>query len=68
VARRAQLLARDDAAIGRYAATKYVNVEVKTKCVPAPNGIHPMMGTIQWMYGYVVKVNQKRPKLQVSIV
>ena len=36
-----------EAAIGRYAVTKYVKTDVKTKYIPAPNGIEAIMGTIQ---------------------
>lgn len=52
-----------DAAIGRYAVTRYVKVEVKTKYIPAPKGIEPMMGTIQWIPGYVVNANQNKPRI-----
>lgn len=52
-----------DAAIGRYAVTRYVNVEVKTKKKPDPNGIDAMIGTIQGTVGYVVNASQKRPRI-----
>jgi len=41
------LLAIADAAIGRYATTRYVYEEVKTRYVPVPNGTDAMMGAIQ---------------------
>jgi hypothetical protein len=47
-----------DAAIGRYATTKYVNTEVKAKYTPEPKGKAAMIGTIQWTLGYVVKASQ----------
>lgn len=59
----ALLAAMAEAAMGRYAVTRYVNVEVKTKYIPAPKGTDAMMGTIQCTLGYVVKANQNRPKL-----
>jgi hypothetical protein len=40
-----------DAAIGRYATTRYVNTELKTKYNPVPKGIEAMMGTIQCTWG-----------------
>lgn len=36
-----------DAAIGRYATTRYVKTELKTKYSPVPKGIEAMIGTIQ---------------------
>jgi hypothetical protein len=45
--RNALLLAIADAAIGRYAMTRYVNVDVKTKYIPEPKNIDAMIGTIQ---------------------
>lgn len=36
-----------DAAIGRYATTRYVNTELKTKYSPVPRGIEATMGIIQ---------------------
>jgi len=61
VDRIALLLAMAEAAIGRYAVTRYVNTDVKAKYTPAPNGIDDIMGTIQWTCEYVVKASQKRP-------
>lgn len=51
VDRSALLLAIADAAIGRYATTRYVNVDVKMKYTPAPNGTDAMMGTIHGTAG-----------------
>lgn len=48
VNRNALLLAIAEAAIGRYAVTWYVNVEVKTNRIPAPNGTDARIGTAQW--------------------
>jgi len=45
--RNALLLAIADAAIGRYAVTRYVNVDVKTKYTPEPKGIDAIIGAIQ---------------------
>jgi len=36
-----------DAAIGRYAVTRYVKVDVNANSMPVPNGIEAMIGTIQ---------------------
>ena len=47
-----------DAAIGRYATTRYVKVDVKTKYVPVPKGTDPMIGTIQCTCGKVVNAIQ----------
>lgn len=49
--RSALLAAMADAAIGRYAVTRYVKVEVNTKYTPAPNGTEAMMGAIQCTRG-----------------
>lgn len=51
--------------MGRYAVTKYVNVEVKTKYTPAPKGIEAIIGTIQCTCLYVVKANQNKPIITV---
>ena len=45
--RSALLLAIADAAIWRYAVTRYVNVDVKTKYIPEPKGTDAMIGAIQ---------------------
>lgn len=45
--RSAEFDAIAEAAIGRYAVTRYVKTEVKTKNTPIPNGIEAIMGTIQ---------------------
>jgi hypothetical protein len=45
--RNALLLAIAEAAIGRYAVTRYVNVDVKTKYIPEPKGTDAMIGAIQ---------------------
>lgn len=61
VERMALFAAIADAAIGRYAVTMYVNVDVNTKYIPAPNGIDPMMGTIQCTPLKVVNAIQNNP-------
>jgi hypothetical protein len=40
-----------DAAMGRYATTRYVKTELKTRYTPVPNGIDAMMGAIQCTRG-----------------
>ncbi len=59
--RRALFAAIADAAMGRYAVTRYVNTPVKMKYTPAPKGMEPMMGPIQCTCLYVVKARMKRP-------
>lgn len=59
--RNALLLAMAEAAIGRYAVTRYVNVDVKTKYIPEPKGTDAMIGAIQWTCGYVVNASQNKP-------
>jgi hypothetical protein len=41
------LLASTEAEMGRYAVTRYVNVDENAKQIPIPTGMDPMMGTIQ---------------------
>lgn len=57
----ALLDAMAEAAIGLYAVTRYVNVAVKTKYVPAPNGIEARMGIIHGTLLYVVKARRNNP-------
>lgn len=52
------LAAIADAAIGRYATTRYVNVPLKQRMKPAPKPVEAMMGTIQCTDAYVVKASQ----------
>lgn len=63
VNRSALLLDMAEAAMGRYAVTWYVNVEVKTNKMPLPNGTEAMIGTIHGTCAYVVKASQTRPGL-----
>ena len=49
-----------DAAMGRYAETRYVNVEEKQSVKPIPKNVVAMMGAIQCTWGYVVNASQKR--------
>ena len=51
-----------DAAMGRYAVTRYVKVDVNPNNIPVPNGIEAMIGTIQCTCGYVVNASQKSPE------
>lgn len=48
--RRALLAAIADAAMGRYAVTRYVKTDWKMRSIPMPKGMEPkMMGRIQGM-------------------
>ena len=49
-----------EAAIGRYAVTRYVKMAVKQNSMPVPNGVDAMMGTTQCTCGYVVNASQYR--------
>ena len=40
-----------DAAIGRYAVTRYVKIETKHHVMPTPKGTNARMGTIQGTFG-----------------
>ena len=47
VDRRALFAAMADAAMGRYAVTRYVKTDEKTKYIPDPKGTDEMIGAIQ---------------------
>ena len=49
-----------DAAIGRYAVTRYVKIAEKQNRMPVPKGTDAMMGTTQCTCGYVVNASQNR--------
>ena len=54
------LAAITDAAMGLYADTRYVKVDVKHRRKPVPNATDAIIGAIQWTCRNVVKASQNK--------